>query len=91
MNKQELINLIQRNENEGKLTFQTIEGICEASIKDFIKQSTEGILYDLNRDKATCISLIDQQYWINNYACALVIEALKNEIEELKDKLIFNK
>ena len=40
MNKQELINLIQRNENEGKLTFQTIEGICEASIKDFIKQPT---------------------------------------------------
>lgn len=88
MNKQELINLIQRNENEGKLTFQTIEGICEASIKDFIKQPTEGILYDLNRDKATCISLIDQQSWINNYACTLVIEALKNEIEELKDKLI---
>ncbi len=87
MKREELIELLNKNTQAGKVTFESIEGIVSAPLDEFIKQPAEGMLYDLNRDMATCLTFIDRPAWINNYACCVVIKALKKRIEELENKL----
>lgn len=87
MDRKELIELLRKNTQEGKVMFENIEGLVSASLDEFIKQPAESMLYDLNRDMATCMAFIDKPTWINNYACCVVIKALKKRIEELESKL----
>lgn len=74
----ELKNFIREKEKEGKVVFMTCEGPMIADLDGFIQQSAQGILYDLNRDKATTMTLAseDNLRWINDYAVAVVIEKL---------------
>lgn len=74
--------LVLQKEKEGKVVFMTIEGPMEANLEDFIKQSAEGILYDLNRDRVTVLTFIEDIKWVNDFAVNLVITRLK----ELCDK-----
>ena len=53
-------------------------------LADFIDNPTDEILYDLNRDEATILSFINDKKWINDFAAAKVIRALKDKIEELE-------
>lgn len=76
--------LIYANEKDGRVVFKTIDGLMVAKLDEFIKEPTEGMLYDLNRDKVTVSSFLDDPKWVNDYACALVIEALKKKIDELE-------
>lgn len=87
MNKEELIELLQDNLKEGKIVVENECGLATIPIESAINQHADGLLYDLNRDTATCMTFIDQPMWINNYACAVVIKALKKKIEELENKL----
>lgn len=74
----ELKNFIREKEKEGKVVFMTCEGPMIADLDEFIQQSAQGILYDLNRDKATTMTLAseDNLRWVNDYAVAVVIEKL---------------
>lgn len=74
--------LIRHKEKEGKVVLNTLEGLVEADLEEFIKQPAEGILYDLNRDRATVMQFIKDEKWINDYACALVIMKLKEKLEQ---------
>jgi len=91
MDKKELQEFILKKEKEGKIVFNTLEGLAFIDINEFIEQPTEGILYDLNRDKVTCMTWINegQETWINNYAVALVITKLKEHYEN-KNVLMLN-
>ena len=64
-----------------------IDGLQGIPIKEFIKQPVEGMLYDLNRDEATVLTLIDNPKWVNDYAVSKVIVALKKRIKELEEQL----
>ena len=77
-----IIELIQKKEKEGKIVIMTFEGLQEMNLKDMIKQPPEGILYDLNRDKMTVLTFIKDPKWINDYAVGLVITELKKQLEE---------
>jgi hypothetical protein len=79
-----LLEIIREKEKEGKIIFQTSEGLAEAKISDIVKQPAEGLLYDLNRDRFTCSAWIreGEAGWVNNYAVALVIEYLMQHIEK---------
>ena len=79
--------LIFANEKDGRVVFNTIEGLMVAKLDEIILQPTEGLLYDLNRDRATVSAFLDDPKWINDYACALVIGALKNKIDQLEAQL----
>ena len=83
-----LIKFIKQKEKEGKIVFNSMEGLQEIKLKDFIKQPTEGILYDLNRDKMTVLTFIENEKWVNDYAVGLVIEELKKHYDKnnLKDE-----
>ena len=74
----ELKAFVREKAKEGKVVFMTCEGLMIADIDKFIGQSAQGILYDLNRDKATTMTLAseDDLRWINDYAVAVVIEKL---------------
>jgi hypothetical protein len=73
----ELKDLILRKEKESKVVFMTAEGLMEADLEEFIKQPTMGLLYDLNRDRGTVLTFIEDPAWINNFAVMLVITRLK--------------
>ena len=79
--------LIFANEKDGRVVFNTIEGLMVAKLDEIILQPTEGLLYDLNRDRVTVSSFLDDPKWINDYACALVIGALKDKIDKLEAQL----
>jgi hypothetical protein len=80
---EEIKEYIRQAEKGGKVVFGTIEGLVEANLDEFIKQPAEGILYDLNRDKATVMTFIDDPKWLNDYAVAVTVTALRARIEEL--------
>ena len=70
----------------GNIVVAGIEGLQAMSIKEFIKQDAEFILYDLNRSEAVVLNFIDDPKWVNDYAVAKVIRALKERISELESK-----
>lgn len=71
---------------EGNIVVAAPEGLRVISLKEFVQQPVEGILYDLNRDEATVLTLIKNDKWFNDYAVCKVIQELKREIDELKSK-----
>lgn len=70
--------------DKGNIVVATIESLQVMKISDFIKQPTAGMLYDLNRGEATVLSFIPDPKWINDFAVAKVIAALKERIKELE-------
>jgi len=82
---EEFRDLILKKEKEGKIVFMSFDGPCEINLDAFIKQPAEGILYDLNRNRATVLTFIDDPKWVNDFAVGLVIARLKREIDELKE------
>lgn len=73
--------LVLEAETSNKVVFIGAEGLMQAKLDEFIKQPVEGLLYDLNRDRATVLSWIDDpevgKFWINNFATMLTITKLK--------------
>ena len=76
--------LVLKKEQEGKVVFMTFEGPMEADLEKFIEQPTEGLLYDLNRDRATVLTSIEDPKWVNDFAVGLVISKLKEKIDNQK-------
>lgn|SRR3990167_10908615 len=69
--------IILAKEKEGKIIISTFDGLVEGNLDDIIDQPTEGLLYDLNRNRETILTYIYDQKWINDFACMKVIEKLK--------------
>jgi len=80
-------NKILKEYKKGNIVVAGIDGLQGMPIKEFIKQPVEGMLYDLNRDEATVLTLIDNRKWVNDYAVSKVIVALKKRIKELEEQL----
>lgn len=70
----------------GNIVFATFDGLRTVSLSEFIKQPTEGLLYDLNRDEATVLTFVNDVKWINDFAVCKVIRALKDKISELENQ-----
>lgn len=73
--------------SKGNIVFTTIDGLCSINIDEFIKQPAEGILYDLNRTEPVVLAFIEDVKWINDFAVAKTINALKEKIDELETKI----
>ena len=80
MKTNKLRELILQKQKEGKIVFMTLDGPMVADLEEFIKQPTEGILYDLNRDRATVLTLMEDRKWINDFAVGSVIAILKENL-----------
>lgn len=91
MSKEEFdwaLGVIKDNEKHGIVTIQHMDGLLSCPLSKLIEQPAEGLLYDLNRNKLTTITLGEKgmERWINDYAVAMVIEYLMKEIERLKNE-----
>lgn len=91
MNKEtfeQTLDVIRGQEKYGNITVKTIEGLAVIPLDDIANWEADSLLYDLNRDKATTITLgrNGMERWINDYAVAVVIEYLMKEIERLKNE-----
>ena len=84
------LKLLEDVVKKGGIFFMTCDGIRSMKMEDFISQPADGILYDLNRDKATTITLAKGGHsdvrWVNDLAVAYVIKALKCELDKYKEK-----
>lgn len=81
---EEIKNKILEEYKKGSIVVAGIEGLQAMPIKEFIKQPTEGMLYDLNRNEAVVLTFLPDPKWVNDYAVAKVIAELKNRIKELE-------
>ena len=79
--------LVLENYKNGNVVIATFEGLGTAKLEDFINQSADGILYDLNRIESVVLTSLPDPKWINDYAVAKVIRALKDRITELEDRI----
>ena len=75
----ETLRLIQDAEKDGKIVLMTEMGLMGVSLEKFCQQDADNILYDLNRDEATTLTLGNEGLvrWVNDYAVAKVIRYLK--------------
>lgn len=81
---EEIKNKILDEYKKGNIVVAGIEGLQGMPIADFIKQPADGILYDLNRNESTVLTFLPDPKWINDFAVAQVIRALKKRIDELE-------
>ena len=90
MNKEtfeQVLDVIRGQEKCGNITIETIEGLKVIPLDDIVHWEADSLLYDLNRDKSTTIALgrDGMERWINDYAVAVVIEYLLNELKKAKN------
>ena len=86
MENTELLDKILELQKEGKIAFMTINGLVSADINSIIQQPVEGLLYDLNRDTASLMSLAKEgknKRWINDMALAHVVTKLVEKCNAL--------
>lgn len=83
-----LKNKVLKLSKEGYIVFNTGFGLDAEKLDEFIQQPVDGILYDLNRNESTILTLVNNdEKWVNDYAVAKVIRALKAKIDELESKV----
>jgi len=84
--KTEILNEYQN----GNIVILDNYSLKKTNLKEFINQSTEGILYDLNRNENTILTFINSSKWINDFAACKVITELKkqNEIQRIEGVLL---
>lgn len=87
MKDMKLKDKIFEESKKGNVCFNTIEGLVSCPIDQFIQQPVDGLLYDLNRDAATILTLMDDQKWVNDYAVNRVITKLHEDREKLMQLL----
>lgn len=85
----DVMKTIKEKAKEGEVCWMGFGGEITCSpIKEFIKQPADGILYDLNRDEATVGSFAPENMkWVNDFAVAKTIRALKDRIDELEKSI----
>lgn len=83
---EQILKIIREAEEKDIVVFWTLDTLSGMELDTMISQPTDGILYDLNRDKVTCATWIEKDgasgTWVNSYASALVITRLKEKLEE---------
>lgn len=86
MENNELLDKILELKKENKVSYMTIDGLSSQDIDKFFSQGLDGILYDLNRDKATLFNMANtskNQRWVNDLGLVHVFEYLYNKYESL--------
>jgi len=69
---------------KGNIVVAAFDGLKAMPLKNFIDLPVDEILYDLNRTEVVVLTFLDDPKWVNDYAVAKVIRALKEKIEKLE-------
>lgn len=87
MENNDIKKLVLDEEKKGNIVYNTPFGLYSANLDTFLSQSTENILYDLNRDFGTILAQIGDVKWVNDYALSKVVIELKKRLAEAEEKL----
>jgi hypothetical protein len=82
--------LVLEERKKGNVVYLALDAILSAPVKEIIKQPTDGLLWDLNRDEVTALSFMDEEgmiHWVNNFAVALVIKELKSQLTQIESQI----
>ena len=71
---------------KGNLVYADIEGLKSIKFEEFIKQSLEGMLYDINRETATILTFLDDPKWVNDFALTKLLEYYYNKCKEYENE-----
>lgn len=87
-NFEKTLAIVKENESMGIVSIMTECGLMSCNIERLCEQGADGLLYDLNRDEATTLTLgkAGNERWVNDYAVAKVIRYLMGELEKAKKK-----
>ena len=91
LEKKKWSKIVLEERSKGNVVFLCIDQVMCAPVKEIIKQPAEGLLWDLNRDEVTALTFMDQEgmtHWVNNFAVALVIKELKQQLADTKQQLL---
>lgn len=80
----ETLKFVKDLEKEGKIVIMTGFGLMDFPLDKFCDRDADNILYDLNRDEATTLTLGNEglERWVNDYAVAKVIRYLKENLDK---------
>jgi hypothetical protein len=70
-------------EKNGYITFHRFGQLIAVSFGEFLSQSGDEILRDLNRMPANILENTDNPNWINDYAMTVVIRKLKESLNQV--------
>ena len=84
MEKKDIIEAQRKAFEECKVLYNTCEGLMECKIEDLVNQNTDGLLYDLNRDTATVLTIFDEQKLMNELAMINVLKFLHGQYRNKK-------
>lgn len=87
MENNDIKKLVLEEEKKGNIVYNTPFGLYSEKLDTFLLQSTESILYDLNRDFGTILAQIDDIKWINDYALSKAVIELKKKLAEAEDEI----
>lgn len=86
----DILDFIRKKNDKGHIVVKTLEGLISIPKDIFISQKVDGILYDLNRDEVTTLSLAKSRFnnerWINDLAATKTIRALKEKLDKYEEK-----
>ncbi len=83
--KADIKTIVLAEQEKGNLVFQALPGqFCMAPIDQFVEQTVDGILYDLNRSEEVVMQFLDVPKWVNDYAVALTIRKLVQQRDEAR-------
>jgi hypothetical protein len=85
-NFEKTLAIVKENESMGVVSIMTECGLMSCNVERLCKRGSDGLLYDLNRDEATILTLGrgGMERWVNDYAVAKVIRYLIGELEKAK-------
>ena len=74
--------------DKGNVVLMGIDGFYTIPVSVIVDQPAEGIVYDLNRLEEVALTFLSKdRQWVNNFAVALVIRELKNQITNSQKQL----
>jgi hypothetical protein len=85
MDAKELKERILKERELGNIVHWGLPGeLVTTKLDDFIQQSAEGILYDLNRLEEISLTFLNDPRWVNDFATATVIRRLCDDRKRLQ-------
>lgn len=82
--KDKIRDMVLAASRKGNVVIADMGGPRAMPLDDFITQPADGILYDLNRLEEVVLAFIDDPKWVNDFAVAKTIRALKARIDEME-------